>query len=371
MEFPQIKQAIDQTAAAFAAFSQKTDAERAALLERIEAIEAARLSPGGGVATKGGGEYRMLHTVSGDALPWLRADQKAVDFYRSTRKAGQQDEEFSIAEYARAAVLGAPEGRKIASGTATVPTMVGSRIIDLVRAQSVLARAGAGTILIDGPTNLARITGDATVIQHTEAANDVTESDITVAAVALNPKSLVANVPLTVELVQDSPNLDAVLQTSMAGAFALKLDALGITKILADAGVTQSLVAHDPATWTGTNAAIAIALAANQNLPTAHISTPANFAARSAILASTAGSWIGKPPYLAAMQELFTTSMSTDVALFGQFDAGVAVALRQNLTLEIVRHGKPATFSHLLVAYMRAEVVVLAPGRLYEQRKVP
>jgi hypothetical protein len=40
---------------------------------------------------------------------------------------------------------------------------VGSQIIDAVRAQTVLVRAAADSIIIDGPTNLARLTQDPTV----------------------------------------------------------------------------------------------------------------------------------------------------------------------------------------------------------------
>jgi hypothetical protein len=285
------------------------------------------------------------------------------------REDGTADD-FNVGDYGRAALVGAPAG-KAASGVMTVPTMVGSQIIDNVRALTVLARAGAGTILIDGPTNLARISGDATVYQHTEGSTDISESDITLAAVSLNPKLLAALVPLTVELVQDSPNLDAALRTAMAGAFAAKLDALGIAKILADANIPDSQSAHDPALWAGTMSAITAALALNQDLPGAHISTPANFMARAGQLASTAGSWLGKPPALVGMAELFTSSMTTDVAAFGDFAAGFAIAMRAELTLEVVRHAKATSGSHLLVAHMRADGVVLQPGKLFVQRKVP
>jgi HK97 family phage major capsid protein len=308
---------------------------------------------------------RFLKSQSGEQLPYLMREQKLADLYR-----GKPDEgSFDLGGYVRDAVLGAES--KTASGTALVPTAVSARIIDMIRAQAVFARAGAGTISISGPTNMARVTGSPTVYVHTEAATDISESDVTAEAVALNPKTLAVLVPLTVELVQDSPNLDQLLQVVLANTFAAKVDALCVAAITGASGLPVSAAAHDPALWTGCNAAITAALAANQDLPRAHISTPANFAARSAILASTAGSWLGKPPYLAGMQELFTTSMTADQALLGDFEQGLAICVRSQLTVEIVRHGKPTSGQHLLVAHARVAPVVLQPSKMYWQKKVP
>lgn len=235
-------------------------------------------------------------------------------------------------------------------------------------AKTVVVEAGAGTIVVnDGPMNAARLTGDPTVIEHTEAAADVTESDITFEALALNPKTLICSVPLTMELVADSPNLDDVLNTALAGAFGAKLDALAIAKILADAAVPTSAVSHAASTWAGVLAAITAALALNQSLPDALIANTADFAARAGQQASTAGTWLGAPPVLAGMRNLYTTNIAADTAIFGDFAAGLAIALRQALTIEIVRFGKPGSGSHLLVAHMRAAPVVLQPGRLFIQ----
>jgi HK97 family phage major capsid protein len=376
--FSEIKEAVVSTAEAFVEFKKVNErrlgeikAGQDGLLDRIEELESHRLAPKNpGATAKGGDTFRTLRTKAGIELPYLSHEQKAGDYYQQRHSAENAAEDFDLGEYVRAAMLGSREG-KLASGVMSVPTAVGSRIIDNVRALTAVVRAGAGTILIDGPTNLARVSGDATVYQHTEAATDITESDITLAAVTLNPKTLAALVPLTVELVQDSPNLDAVLRTALAGAFALKVDTLSIAKILADTAIPDSASAHDPATWAGTMLAITAALAANQDLPKSHISTPSNFMARASQLAATAGSWLGKPPALAAMTELFTSSMTTDVAVLGDFAAGFAIALRSELTLEVVRHAKATSAQHLLVAHMRADGVVLQPGRLYIQRKVP
>lgn len=351
---------IEQQGASFENFVKRNDAERNEIKANIEELakKAGRPNFGGnapGVAIK------HLLTADGRKLPLLSANQKAADLYSTDDSDG-----FNLGDFCRDAVVGS---RKAASGAALVPTYVGSQIIDSVRARTVLVEAGAGTIMIDGPTNLARLTSDPTVIQHTEAAADITESDIVATAVALNPKLLAVLVPLTVELVQDSPNLDQLLTMALVGAFAAKLDALGIATLLADANIPDSAAGQDPAIWLKVLEAVGSALALNQALPSAHICAPADFIARASQLASTAGSWLGKPPALASMAELQTTGLTAGTALLGNFAEAFAIALRSELRVEVVRHAKPGSGSHLLVAHMRADGVVLQPAKLYKQLK--
>ena len=305
-------------------------------------------------------EIKHLRTADGKSLPLLASGQKFADFYRSEKT------DFNIGEFCRDAVCGST---KAASGAALVPVALGSQIIDLVRAQTVISEAGAGTIGIDGPTNLARMTSGPTVHQHTEGATDIVESDVVAEPVMLNPKTLAVLVPLTVELVQDSPNLDALLTAALAGAFAAKLDALCIATLLANANIPKSLVTQDPALWAKLLEAVGSALALNQRLPTSHISAPADFIGRAGQLAATAGSWLGKPPALAGMAELQTTGLGAGFALFGNFAEAFAIALRSELRVEVVRHAKPTSGSHLLVAHMRADGIVLQPGKLFKQLK--
>ena len=361
----QIMETMDKIGTSFEEFKARNNETVANLKKTVDRLETKLSRPGAFVGSEQGeaNELRVLKTQDGRELPFLKSEQKLADQYR-----GASDEGFSIGDFCRSALLGSKEG-KAASGPALVPTGLGSFVIDRVRANTVVVQAGAGTIVIDGPTNLARLTGDPSVHQHTEGAADIVESDITAEAVSLNPKLLAVLVPLTVELVADSPNLDQILTTSLTNAFAAKLDALCIAKILADANLPKSAAAHDPAIWAKVLEAVGAALALNQDLPFAHIGTPANFIARASQLANTA--WLGKPPALAGMRELFTSSMTADQAIFGDFAAAFAIAMRQELRVEVVRHAKPTSASHLLVAHMRADGVMLQPGRLFWQKKVP
>ena len=187
--------------------------------------------------------------------------------------------------------------------------------------------------------------------------------------VALNPKALVALIPLSMEVVADSPNLDAVLNTSLAAAFGAKLDALALATILADATIPTSSTGQDPNAWLNCLSAIGEAMAANQPIPSSMIGNTADFIARASQLASTAGMWLGKPPALTNMGEYPTTSVTAGTAIYGGFDRGFAIALRQELRIEVVRFGTPNKATHVLVAHMRGAGVVLQPKRLFIQEK--
>ena len=360
---PDMGEVIDKMAEGIETFKQTQGDTVAELRKTIDRLET-RLSRPGAAHTQqdGDNELKSLTTADGRKLPLLSAKQRVSNLSRTDDSEG-----FTLGGFVRDAIVGS---RKAASGPALVPTFVSGNVIDNVRQQTVLiGGAGASTIIVDGPSNMARITQDPTVYQHTEGATDIVESDILATPVSLNPKLLAALVPLTVELVQDSPNLDAALNASLAGAFAVKLDQLGIAKLLADAGIPKSLATQDPALWAKLLEAVGAALGLNQALPTAHISAPADMIARAGQTASTSGVWLGAPPLLSAMRELHSTGLTAGTALFGDFAAGCAVAMRQELRVEVVRHAKPTSGSHLLVAHMRADFVVLQPGRLFKQLK--
>jgi len=170
------------------------------------------------------------------------------------------------------------------------------------------------------------------------------------------------------EVVEDAKNLDAALRMSLAGAFATKLDALTITKILADTNIATSAAAEDCGTWAGTMAAVKSMLDADMDIPSAIIANTADYADRAAEVAVANGVWLGAPPVLANMLDLFTTNVTTGTAILGDFAKGVAIAVRRNLQLEVVRFQAPTKATHLLVASARLEGYVLQPAALYIQK---
>lgn len=365
----EITELFEKLNGGFDAFKAASGEKWDTLAQQLDEIEAKvnRQSLGGVGLTPvaAADQKRTFVNVGGRMIPILAQGERLSAHFPQQGDAG-----FSIADYVRAS-MGLEVRAAVVSGPATVPTSVGAEIIDAVRAAATVVQAGAGTITIDGPSNIARIATDPTVYAHTEGVEDIQESDLVLEPVALNPGALVAAVPLSMEIVADSPNLDQALQTSLAAAFAAKLDALCLAMILADAAIPKSAVAHDPKLWDKTLLAIAAAMTANQGIPLAMINNSADFIARAGLLASTAGSWLGKPPILANMAELPTTKLAAGTGIFGDFAKAFAIAVRQGLRLEVIRFGKHKSATHVLVAHARMGGVVLQPKRLFIQKLVP
>ncbi len=267
-------------------------------------------------------------------------------------------------------MIGGKSTKAVASGPALVDSVLSLRIIDLMRANNTLVNAGVPTVVVaDGGSIFGRITGDPTAHQHTEGANDITVSDMTVDAVTAKPKAIVIRVPLTAEVVADSPNLSAMLEMSCAAAIGQKADSLGLASLDAD-DIAKSASAQDPATWQKTLEAVGSALGADITMPTAMIGSEADFVARAGQLASTAGSWLGKPPALSGMAEYPTTKIAAGKAYLGGFDRGVILAVRQQIRFEIIRFADPGRYSHELIAHTRLDFVVTQPAALYRMLKV-
>jgi len=346
-----VAQILDEIGVAFEDYKRKSES-------RIETLE----------------QKLAIHNVTGGAhfntgtrLDTPKGEVTLLSKGQRISTPGMGSADFSLGDYVRSAVVGSTKA--MGTGPALVPTGVSNQIIDLIRAATVINEAGATTIVINEPTNFARITSDPTVYQHTENADDIVESDIGLEPIAANPKLLAAIIPVSEELVSDSPNLDAVLNASVSAAFAAKLDALVMAKLLSDAGMPKSAAGQDPAIWAKVLEAVGSAMALDQALPLALISNPADFIARAAQTASTAGSWLGKPPALSGMLELATTTMTATKAVMGDFSKGVLIAMRSQLRIEVVRWAKSTKAQHALVCHMRADGYVAQPNALYRMTK--
>ena len=115
-----------------------------------------------------------------------------------------------------------------AAGGFTVPTLTSAELIDLARSEMVLAAAGARIVPLTSDQNvIAKVLTDPVPAWRTENAA-VNESDPTFSAVTLAPKSLAVMVKASVELMQDSLNLEAELPRILARALAHEIDRAGL-----------------------------------------------------------------------------------------------------------------------------------------------
>ncbi|WP_341742960.1 phage major capsid protein [Azonexus hydrophilus] len=354
---------------AFKKFREKHDSKVADLENAITSIEKKMGRPGatGDFGLDGAGSTLQIGKTTKGAECYLLQKSQRISMRNAER------EGFDLGEFVKDSIVGSRKA--MGSGPALVPIGIADQVIDTVREQSAITQAGAQTLVIDNPTNLARILGnDPDVIQHTENVDDITESDIDLGYVTANPKLLAAVIPISEELVQDSPNLNQVIQLAVAGSFAEKLDALIFEKLMADAGITSSAtayaaaVAQDPALWENVLAAVGGAMAYKQGVPSAIISAPADFIGR-ASQKSSSGGWLGKPPALAQMAEYTATALPAGTAFLGDFAKAIIVAVRSDLRLEVVRWKNAGKGQHALIAHARMDGYIVQPDALFKQLK--
>jgi HK97 family phage major capsid protein len=157
---------------------------------------------------------------------WLQA-RGAFDRY-------PQDEPLSLQRYLRGMATGEWDGAEheralaeatVGAGGALVPAPLSARVIDLMRAQTVVLRAGAVTVPMTSQTlALARLTGEGTPAWKTEGAT-ITAADLTFDRVTFTARTLVRRVDLSVELFEDAdPSSEDIIARSFAGQMAVELD---------------------------------------------------------------------------------------------------------------------------------------------------
>jgi len=161
----------------------------------------------------------------------LRPEQRMADL---VNRGGDNEHlrGMSVGRYLRAMVTGAKneaERRALAEGTDsaggfTVPEILGSNLIDLMRANTVAMQAGAMTVPLTSDKNhIARLASDPVPAWRAENAA-INESDPTFSRVTLEPKSLAVLVKVSREILEDSLNIEQELPRIMAAAMARELD---------------------------------------------------------------------------------------------------------------------------------------------------
>ena len=123
---------------------------------------------------------------------------------------------------------GADELRDLAEsstpGSFLVPTPLANYAIDLVRNQARVIEAGAYTVPMESNTlKIARLTSDVTAGWKAENAA-LSFSDANFDAVTFNAQMLMAGSKLSIEVVEDAINVDAIVTNSITKALALELE---------------------------------------------------------------------------------------------------------------------------------------------------
>jgi HK97 family phage major capsid protein len=329
----QVLDAIDGIAKSYDALKASNEKQFGSLSERVEAIEAQgdgdRPVKANGAAAEP--KYQTFNAGSGAPIYQLPNTTKAVDVLPP-----EQKPEISLARWFGAFAAGDRCGDKEAvryfkdtksmttgSTGMLIPAGFQAQWLDLLRANSVLQRAGAQTVLMDAKTlAAAAITSGPSVSWHSEAAA-TSPADAVFAARTLTAKTLFARASCSVEVSEDSPNFGQQIMRTFAAAMAAEIDRAGLEGsggnqpqgILGTSGINQVTAVAAITNYSEMLSGVQKLLEANVDLATATryaIMSPRTWAIYEALATGISSdlSQLARPVALRDTQFLVTTNVS-------------------------------------------------------------
>jgi HK97 family phage major capsid protein len=350
-------------------------------------IERPLESPGAGISTTS--ENGMIYggnrnTRSGEVRTYKPNEALAQERYTGP----------GIGAYVRGMVTGKwdSELRTMAEGTlsggyAVVPSPLSLQVIDLLRNQAQVHRAGATSVAMTSSTlKMARLGSDVTAGWKAENAA-MTYSDNSFQQITFVANTLIAGAKISLELIEDSENIDAVVQNSISKALALALDYAALygsggapspTGIKGQSGVNLTVLGANGyalVDWSKLSAGISTLQQANVQGPLGAI-----YSARTAGELDNLRDTLGQPmrptDAVAQMAKFVSnqvpnnltvgTATTTSDCFIGQWDQCI-VGYRNSMTMEISREAADSTgsaFTNAQVwirAYLRADVQLAHP----------
>lgn len=335
-------------------------------------------------------ERKTIKTANGTIVPWLTKSQRFSDLEGiAPLPDNASASDFSMGLLLKGVLGGGWKGaeleRKSLSGESgplgsfLLADAVSSDFIDAARAATAVMRAGAGTIPLGDVASLRipRLVGDFAATWRSE--NDViSESDWELGHVTATPRSLATLARCSLELLMDSPSLaDRVIRHSMTQALSLGLDIAALTGAAPNGpvGIDNDTAIVKP-TLTGTPQSVMSQLlgrleGVNEQV-TGYVANPQTLTDADAELASTAGSYLGFSPRVAAIPKYSSTTVDYDADGDAKIYAGdwglTAFFMRSSIRIEVAQAGgNPGVFERMQVlirAYLRADFHVLRPSAI-------
>lgn len=306
---------------------------------------------------------------------WL--DQRGGYAYRG--EAGV--ERGSLGRIVRALATGNRAGlsplevRQLSEGTGsagyTVPEVLATAFIDRVRNAMVVSKAGARTVPMTSDTlHLARLAqpggspGPGWKVEN----DPISESNLDIERVTFTARTLPMLMRLSVELSEDSVNIDQIIETEMAGALALELDRVCLTGsgtppepsgITTQASVGTSSIGSPFSNWDWLADAAGAIWALNHE-PNGYICGAAH-ATAIAKFVDLQGQPLRRPDALSGITP-YRSNQNAASIIVGDFTQ-LMIGLRTSFRLETSRVASDA-FTNLQVvvrAYLRADVQLQHP----------
>ena len=227
-------------------------------------------------------------------------------------------------------------------GGVLVPDLLSAMVIDAARAQSVLVRAGAGTIpMTSGDLTIAKIVSDP---EFTVKGENVAfpEANPTLGAIQLTARTIGCLVPASRELAEDAPNFAELIEAQLVAALAAKLDYYG----LQGNGALEPLGIHESDSVLAQAAAGALTtydkiftaiqdIEEENEVPTAWIMAPAMKAKFDAFIIDTKANYFPTiPPGIAALSRFVSTQVYAGDVIVGDFTK-MLMGIRSDSTVEV------------------------------------
>jgi HK97 family phage major capsid protein len=274
-----------------------------------------------------------------------------------------------------------------------VPESISSEWIDMARAASVAFRAGAITLPMRTLTErIVAVTQDP-VFTFRKEHRVIPESDIVLGPIDLKARFCAAIVRTSIELLEDSPYANELIQRVLINKAAQMIDWALLsgdgsqagdldnpTGLLNWPGVPAIDAVVPPVNYDPVIDAYASVLTAN-GVPTAMITSAAMAATYAKIRSGVAGDMttLETPALIAELPKYFTGMMPPNTSVVGDFSM-LAWGLRTDTKIEATRVGGDGTFSKGQVEirlYFRGDTAVLrptwfakvAPGTLLAERE--
>ncbi|SDK98167.1 phage major capsid protein [Aliiruegeria lutimaris] len=351
-----------------------------------EQRDAAPAAPAIGVDVTARGSDGGVTDVPEVRTVGLKPEQRMADWINREQPRSEYAD-LELGAYFRSMVNGAHtdlEKRALTEGTDsaggyTVPANLSARLIDLLRSESVVNRAGAVTVPLTSDQNvIAKLATDPVPAWRSENAA-IAESDPTFSSVTLTPRSLAVMIKVSRELLADSLNLERELPRIMAVAMAKEWDRVA----LLGSGTAPEPEGVANATGIGT-AALSGALTsyapfitartaiktANAN-PTAYILHPRDEGTLAGLTASDSQPLMA-PKAVEQIPMLTTTAIPTNggtgtdesTIFCGDF-RHLILGMRAQIQVEVIREAYAANHQYAFIAHFRGDVALAQPAAFH------
>lgn len=302
----------------------------------------------------------------------LRKGESCVEFLRGRGLIGQDEKSVGLGAFLRSALVGprteaerrALSQLSLGAGGYTTNAYLSAEWIDSLNAASVVSRAGARLVpMLSDKHHIARVATPPAASWVPELG-DVPESTAAFDRVELAAKNVVCQVRCSRELLQDSLNIENILQTTMAAAVAREIDRVALigngtssqpTGVSNTSGIGSVSMGTDGGaliSWGKLQDAAYEIAVDNGGTPTAMVAHPRTALALDKLVDAN-GNPLSPPPSLRDLPLLTTTALSVTEA------QGTA----NNASRVIV-----GDFSRLLVGVRLAPQIEITPGPLLDSK---